>query len=103
MLGWVILLAVLCLLIIFKINFFEKKYFRNLLLDPEKDPRSVCPDLGPKCLQSLCTYQCFLPEVVGGDTRGIRHKKYPDIRELDNQCFYARGKFNIVTSPWSGN
>ena len=42
---------------IFKINFF-KKSFRNTIrvsngLDPDQDRRSVGPDLGRNCLQSL--------------------------------------------------
>ena len=42
----------------FKINFFEKKSFRNTIivsniLDPDQDRHSVGPNLGPNCLQML--------------------------------------------------
>ena len=48
------------MLFFFKINFFEKKKFRNICnfrvsnsLDPDQDRRFVGPDLGPNCLQRL--------------------------------------------------
>ena len=46
------------LLIFFKINFFEKKKFRNTIrvsngFDQVQDQHFVGPDLGPNCLQKL--------------------------------------------------
>ena len=34
-------------------NLLYKKFFKSNGLDPEQDPRSVGPDLGPNCLQRL--------------------------------------------------
>ena len=46
------------LLIFFKIDIFEKKYFKNTIrvsnsLDPDQARQNVGPDLGPNCLQIL--------------------------------------------------
>ena len=38
----------------------------------------------------------------GGDTKGIRHEKYPDTRELDNRCFFLCGIFDVCDCPIVG-
>ena len=48
------------LLTFFKTNFLEKnqKHFKSIKsLDQDQDRHSVCPDLGPNCLQRLSVYK----------------------------------------------
>ena len=49
---------------VLQVNFFKQKYFRNPTrvssdLDPDQDPRTVGPDLGPNCLQKLALSHLF--------------------------------------------